>query len=214
MTSIINLPATMPPSGAVNPRQLRAQLRAGRRQLSLFSQAHASLAIHRRLQRSLCWQGARRIAFYRATDGEVNLAGLLQTAWSQNKQCFLPVLHPFKAGRLLFVQVNQGTPLYQNRWGIAEPKPVARRCISPAALHLVLLPLVGFDRNRQRLGMGKGYYDRAFAFRRQGRRHPRLVGVAHDCQEVTQGLVASPWDVQMDAVITSSKMLGSASLKT
>ena len=72
-----------------------------------------------------------------------------------------------------------------------------------AAIDLVLMPLTAFDAHGHRLGMGGGYYDRTFSFRR-GRAHwlrPRLVGVAWAFQRV-DALDVAPWDVPMDAVAT------------
>jgi 5-formyltetrahydrofolate cyclo-ligase len=77
--------------------------------------------------------------------------------------------------------------------------------IAAHKLDLVLLPLVAFDDNRQRIGMGGGYYDRTFSFLR-GRRQllkPKLVGLAFACQKVPE-IVASPWDIRLYCIITES----------
>ncbi len=70
-------------------------------------------------------------------------------------------------------------------------------------LDLVFLPLVGFDARGMRLGMGGGYYDRAFAFRRVRRvwKKPLLIGFAYDLQRVPH-LESAPHDVLLDAVVT------------
>ena len=64
------------------------------------------------------------------------------------------------------------------------------------------MPLVGFDEAGHRIGMGKGFYDRTFAFRRNKRRQPALVGLAHECQQVAGGITPSVWDVSLDALAT------------
>ena len=88
-----------------------------------------------------------------------------------------------------------------NRLGICEPE--GSRIIGARWLDLVFLPLVGFDTRGVRLGMGGGYYDRAFAFRRwrTAWHTPRLVGLAYSFQQVEE-IVAAPHDVLLDAVIT------------
>jgi 5-formyltetrahydrofolate cyclo-ligase len=74
--------------------------------------------------------------------------------------------------------------------------------LAPEALDLVLAPLVVFDPQRNRIGMGGGYYDRSFEFRKQaGRDAPILIGVAHELQKVEQ-LIAEDWDVRLDMVVT------------
>ena len=50
------------------------------------------------------------------------------------------------------------TPMRENRWGI--PEPASGEEVAPEAIDLVLIPLVAFDRKGQRVGYGKGYYDR------------------------------------------------------
>ncbi len=70
-------------------------------------------------------------------------------------------------------------PMRRNRLGILEPVFIRR--MAARNLDLVFVPLVGFDVTGMRLGMGAGYYDRAFAFLRQRSRwtHPRLIGMAY-----------------------------------
>jgi 5-formyltetrahydrofolate cyclo-ligase len=64
-----------------------------------------------------------------------------------------------------------------------------------------VLPLVAFDARCHRLGMGAGWYDRSFAFRRERSAPPWLVGAAFARQQVDV-LVPEPWDVPVDAVCT------------
>jgi 5-formyltetrahydrofolate cyclo-ligase len=47
------------------------------------------------------------------------------------------------------------------------------------------MPLVGFDEQKNRLGMGGGFYDRTLAFKKhQKHTHPKLIGLAFDCQKI------------------------------
>ena len=68
---------------------------------------------------------------------------------------------------------------------------------------LVVVPLVGFDTTGQRLGMGGGWYDRSFAFRRAGPAPPWLVGAGFSAQRV-DALAGEHWDVPLDAICTES----------
>ena len=195
----------MKPSSSVPPltlNALRQQLRRARRQLSASQQRHAALGLSRQLRQAPVWQGARRIAFYHAIDGEIDPGPALRQAWRQGKACYLPVLHPIRENHMVFVRVWPGSRLVYNRWGIPEPKPAFKHSISPRRLDLVLMPLVGFDEAGHRIGMGKGFYDRAFAFRRNKRHRPALVGLAHECQQVAGGITPSVWDVSLDALAT------------
>ena len=68
----------------------------------------------------------------------------------------------------------------------------------------MVVPLVAFDARGQRLGMGGGWYDRSFAFRRAHAAPPYLAGAAFSLQRV-EAIAAEPWDVPLDAVCTESE---------
>src|SRR5690606_26994955 len=69
-------------------------------------------------------------------------------------------------GSLRFAPWRPGDALKPNRYGIPEPDVAPSSTLAGADLAVVLMPLLGFDAAGHRLGMGGGYYDRSFAFRR------------------------------------------------
>jgi 5-formyltetrahydrofolate cyclo-ligase len=74
--------------------------------------------------------------------------------------------------------------------------------LQPVELDVVLAPLVVFDENRNRIGMGGGFYDRSFAMRKDAAISlPVLIGVAHELQKVEQ-IIPEDWDVRLDMVVT------------
>lgn len=176
--------------------ELRRQLRRRRRALDGLAQRLAAQRLARRLARQAWFINAGAVAGYIAADGEIDPAPLLRFALAAGKQVYLPVLH--QGDHLLFGRYRRGQRMRRNRFGI--PEPTGER-LPPWALDLVLLPLVGFDRDGGRLGMGGGFYDRSFAFLRDGRAKPRLLGLAHHFQEVER-LPREPWDVPLAAVVT------------
>lgn len=145
------------------------------------------------------------MAFYLASDGEIDPHYLLQSALRRNKFCFLPVLHPVSPGRLCFRPMTQDSSLRANRFGIAEP--TSGRLIPGRDLDVVFMPLVAFDRNGGRLGMGAGFYDRSFGFKTTSERlSPLLIGLAHSCQEVER-LPQANWDIPLAAVATEEGII-------
>lgn len=187
---------------------LRKQLRERRLALSAQQQMRAAAAVYDRLVKSVLFSKATHIAFYLPANGELDPRPILQHALTSGKQCYLPALSPLHAEKMYFVRVRAGQALTSNRWGIHEPALRASDIVRPLALDLVLMPLLGFDAGGNRLGMGKGFYDRVFAFRtgrgKSGslRRHsPVLLGLAHACQQVEE-IPSQPWDVPVDGVIT------------
>ena len=76
----------------------------------------------------------------------------------------------------------------------------------PSLLSLVLLPLVAFDAKGNRMGMGGGYYDRAFEFKQKTLSYlPRLIGLAHELQKKEQ-LPTESWDIPLFAIFTDKKI--------
>lgn len=123
---------------------------------------------------------------------------MLDLIWSQAKQAYLPVMRP--NGRLWFLRCEPGDPLAINRYGLAEPRWRRRRIQPGWTLDLVFAPLVGFDKRGYRLGMGGGFYDRLLA---SGPRRPRVVGLAHQCQQVP-AVPHQAWDQRLDAIATDA----------
>ncbi len=174
-----------------------------RRSLGHRERRLRSDALCRQLFSQPLLRNSRRIAIYLPADNEIDTSAIIERAWALNKQIYLPVLAPCGPNRLWFARYESATPLVQNRFGIAEPGSVHRRRIFSHTLDLVLTPLVGFDAQGNRLGMGGGFYDRSFSFllRRRHWRKPRLVGLAYDFQQLPQ-LPAQQWDVPLSAVVT------------
>jgi len=184
-------------------QQLRRQLRRARLALSPEAHAAARKEALARIRRHPRFRRARRIAGYFGSKGELDPMPLLEYAVALGKRCYLPVLHPFLPGQLWFYRWRPGDPLMPNRFGILEPRPRRSGLIPARRLDLVIVPLLGFDSDCHRLGMGGGYYDRSFAFVRRltHARRPFLLGLAHESQRVAR-LEAQPWDVTLDAVAT------------
>lgn len=181
---------------------LRSSLRQARRSLHAKDRIDAADAIAAHLL-SLSFSPRRgRVAGYWATDGEIALH-VWQMRLPAGVSYCLPVMpdtgDPEEG--LSFAPWRPGEPLVTNRFGIPEPdvKPSAR--LPAEAMDLVVLPLVGFDVEGNRLGMGGGWYDRTFAFRRTCAAPPWLVGAAFSIQQ-TCAFEPQAWDVPLDAICT------------
>ena len=189
--------------------QLRQEMRQRRRALTHSERSHASYALAEHVAASRLFQTSQRIAFYLPNDGEIDLQPLLEYAWQVNKQCFLPVIGPRNSRRLWFLPYTKDIPLEQNRFGIPEPvHHRGERQFKPHALDLILLPLVAFDKNGNRLGMGGGFYDRTLAFlaQRQHWQKPRLLGTAYQFQQ-HKNLPTQPWDIPLGGVVTEQGLI-------
>jgi len=187
-------------------KTLRAKIRAQRRALSPRQQKTANAQLHKHLERSLILLRAKHIALYLGTDGEICPKALISHYIKRKKQLYLPVLHPIKKNHMVFCPITSTTKLKKNSFGILEPDFRNGSCITPNLLSLVLLPLVAFDSKGNRMGMGGGYYDRAFEFKQKTSRHsPRLIGLAHELQKQEQ-LPTESWDIPLFAIFTDKKI--------
>ncbi|MFL3645454.1 MAG: 5-formyltetrahydrofolate cyclo-ligase [Cellvibrionales bacterium] len=184
----------------------RCRLRATRRALTTAQQRVAAENVAERLAQQAFFQSATRVATYWQSDGEVDPKPL-QKRFSDVKQWFLPRLTADNSTAMMFAEICGGTPLVTNRFGIPEPAIASTRSEHAASMELILLPLVGFDRSGNRLGMGGGYYDRMLAnvptVESGG---PLLVGLAHSCQECRQ-MSPQTWDIKLNMIITDGELI-------
>ncbi|MGD2112822.1 MAG: 5-formyltetrahydrofolate cyclo-ligase [Gammaproteobacteria bacterium] len=184
-------------------RALRRAIRSRRRSLPPAEARQSAVQLARIVRRSPLILNNRRIAAYLAADGELDPHPLIENLWSLGKSVYLPVLVPFTGNRLWFAHYEPDTRLVTNRFGI--PEPAQAELIKPAALDVVLTPLVAFDSAGHRIGMGGGFYDRSFGFllTRRHWRKPLLLGIAYSFQQQAK-ITPARWDVPLDAIATEA----------
>jgi len=182
--------------------QTRQRLRTQRAELSLESFTSMSSAIARNVRESEAFKSAQRIGFYHSVRGEADPASLKTT----DKHFFLPVLSKNLDEGLVFIELNDETQFENNKFAIPEPIYNEEKIVAANTLDLVIVPLLGFDKNGNRLGMGGGFYDRCFAFKKQQNSKPLLMGYAYDFQEV-DSLEPESWDVGLDIIATESNLI-------
>ena len=185
--------------------QLRQLIRQRRRLLSQEQQNQAAHNLVDQCMQQAFFQASQHIAIYLSTDGELNTQPLIDALWNAGKSIYLPVLHPFSQGHLLFLHYQKETPMTLNKFGIREPKLDQRLIIPATELDIICTPLVAFDSTCQRLGMGGGYYDRTLAPWFQTKVGATPIGLAHDCQHV-DAIPTEAWDVPLPSIITPSQL--------
>ena len=197
-------------------QQIRQQMRVQRRGLSETQRRDKAWQLSAALVRSALFKNSRHIAFYLSNDGEIDPSWLILAAWQHGKHCYLPVLGLRPGNRLWFIPYRPDTRLVNNRFGIPEPVHARRqRLLKPQSLDLILMPLVAFDQQGNRLGMGGGYYDRTLSFlrHRQSWRKPRLIGLAYEFQHLDR-LPQQSWDVPLDGIATETRLYLTDTIKS
>lgn len=184
---------------------LRRALRQRRQQLTADFQQQAAQQLVTQVLTHSDVQTAERIALYHSFGAELGTQPLMDALLAAGKKLCLPVLHPFAKGHLLMLNVEPHSEYQLNTFGIPEPPLDVRNVVRLSEIDCMLVPLVGFDLNGQRIGMGGGFYDRTLAGWAHGR-YPNLhvLGLAHDCQQVDR-IPTQPWDVALGGVITPTQ---------
>lgn len=181
---------------------LRRKFRSARRALSTPQQQNAALELARNARgyRQL-WSGTR-ILSYSAISGEIDPQILCDRL---SASIYHPRITNYRMGRMQFLATDGNKQ--RNKLGIVEPRIDGKQLIAQQ-FDAVLVPLLAFDRQGNRLGMGGGFYDRAFSFKHQSgyRKRPLLIGIAHHFQEA-ESLTTQSWDVSLDAIITDQELI-------
>jgi 5-formyltetrahydrofolate cyclo-ligase len=187
----------------MNKTELRRHMRRQRRALNRRQREQAAWHLLRSLRQSAHFQYSRHIAVYLTNDGEIDTSVFIRDLQRRGKTLYLPVLHPLRKGHLSFLPFNRQSRMVKNRFGISEPDFAGHRAMPARFIHLICMPLVAFDKDGNRLGMGGGFYDRTLAFSRSEGNKPRLIGCAYELQKV-EALPAEAWDIPLTAIATNA----------
>lgn len=186
-------------------QEFRKLIREKRNALSSDTQFQAGLDLVQQFSQLAEIKTAQHIAIYLSADGELDTKPLIESLWQQGKSIYLPVIHPFSKGQLLFLQYINDEQLVYNRYGILEPALDIRFLKPVRELDVICTPLVGFDSVGHRLGMGGGYYDRTLSRWFSTDEGAKPIGIAHDCQHVER-LPVESWDIPLPKIVTPSQI--------
>lgn len=186
-----DLPALAPSETPSERAALRKELSQRRAAIADVLKASHDAAIGLQV---LAWQAQHRfpaLGVYWALRGEVDLSAAYARLAEQGVQLLLPVVLE-RAAPLGFAEWIPGEPMHKDAMGIAVPLDL-RLAARPPAL---LVPCLGFNAARYRLGYGGGYYDRTLA----AAPRPATAGIAYACQQAAFDTMAH--DIPLDLIIT------------
>ncbi len=182
---------------------LRKQMRAARRALSVEQLADAAAALQPKVLDTLHTfenqSPLKRVAGYLAFQGEIDVSPIMDSLRGKGIETYVPMLD---GETLQFARWSEHTPYNKNRFGIIEPDVPREHWVSADKLDAILVPLVAFDSQGNRMGMGGGFYDKTFSARREKNGPPWLIGVAHELQR-TNNVFEDWWDVRPDIIVSS-----------
>ncbi|MFV1983210.1 MAG: 5-formyltetrahydrofolate cyclo-ligase [Thiohalomonadales bacterium] len=189
-------------------KAIRQKIRFSRKNMPVAVQQKFSSQIVKNIIKSTLFKKCQNFALFLPNDNEPDLSALIAYAWAMGKNCYLPVLGRKFESRLNFQLYLPDSPMIYNCYGIPEPEDKHETRLAKSwRLDLILMPLVAFDANGNRIGMGGGYYDKTFQYRRYRTvwQKPPLMGVAYAEQQVSE-IKAEKWDIPLDYVVTNKEI--------
>ena len=183
---------------ALQKRSLREKLRFRRRHVVANLDGMARMAAFRALPAPLAdlLDAQDVIGAYAAWGDEPDILPMLAPC-ADGGRLALPH-HAARTEVMGFRRWRTGETLAKGPWGTPQPANSAE----PVLPHVILCPLVGFDRRGGRLGQGGGHYDRYFAA------HPNIlrIGIGWAVQEV-DAMPAESTDIELDAILTEQEYI-------
>ena len=170
------MPVEGEPRRMRSKRELRYELRAARRAVPPDVAAAASDAIAETLFETLDWAATRTLHIYRSVD-----------AWGE-----------VRTGPLI-ARVRATWPQIE----ITSPTEAKDQPIPQTPFDLIVVPVLGFDRDCHRLGLGGGFYDRFLA----GQSSALKIGLAYGWAFVPEGLPREEHDIPLDRIVTEVDVL-------
>jgi 5-formyltetrahydrofolate cyclo-ligase len=167
---------------------LRSQMKQRQATCTSQQRVEKSNVIFSKVEEMLTFQNAVNILLYSALQEEVQTLDFM-LRWCNEKNIYLPIMagHDLTFGQFTGLQSLVRTAAF----GIREPEI----SMQLPSFDLAIIPGLAFDRHNNRLGRGKGYYDRFLKTTSACK-----VGVCFDFQ-VVDSVPVEPFDVKMDTVV-------------
>jgi 5-formyltetrahydrofolate cyclo-ligase len=186
----------------------RQQIIQKRKSLDSDFQHKRSMEVTSKLLSLPQFHQAINVGMYYAVNGEPATSLIINKIWEAQKNCYLPILNKNEK-TLCFIKYQKNDVLNKNQYGILEPIKSAENkanVIDLIKLDFLVTPLVAFDVQGNRLGMGLGFYDKTFAYKKNNKNHkPFMCGLAYEFQKLPE-IIPNEWDIPLDCVITEKKI--------
>lgn len=170
---------------------IRRKINAMRRMLSEAERVSAAEEVFERLEKTAAFLMAENVLMYHSLPDELSTHAFLKK-WGGKKHFYLPRVN----GVNLDILPYDESRLELGSFHIEEPK--GADTVDPSEIEVIVVPAVAYDRRGNRLGRGKGFYDRLLAEAKATK-----IGVGYEFQLMDE-LPAEEHDVPMDIIITQN----------
>ena len=177
-------------------RRIRGKILKKRSRLSNEEILKSSQRIANILEIVINRNGNKDILCFYPLEKEVNLINLYEKLLSKGHNLFFPVTFD---DEIVFYKVDNMNDFHKGRFNVCEPVNREVRFINKDAI--VICPGLAFDRKNNRIGYGKGYYDKFL----QKNQNTTPIGVCFGFQ-VVEELDVGYWDIPMEMIITDSML--------
>ncbi len=181
-------------------QEIRTKLLAKLLSLTKEELKRRSLNVEKRLSSLPIYKKAKLIMVYFPIKGEVDILGMVRKDLGLKRFCF-PVVDLKKKNLEIFEIKNLKEDFVPGAYGISEPDTKKTKKIYPRELDLVIVPGLAFDRDKNRLGRGKGYYDR---FLKALNPLCKKAGVAFEFQILENLPIYPSSDEKVDVVVSEA----------
>lgn len=182
--------------------QVRNQVHQLRQEQPVAERNQKSGMIFRRLVSSSQWKDARTVMFYYPKPDEAETTAAISAALAGKKTVCLPAVDR-GTETISAYKITSLDGLEKGPFGISEPKKLAANLVAPERIDLIVVPGVAFDVFGNRIGYGRGYYDKYLCIARNAAK----VALAFDFQVCDGRLVCEPHDIALDLIITEKRSI-------
>lgn len=169
--------------------KIRRRIRNKKNILSDMEKAQGSSSVFEKLEMLPEFIAAKSVLLYWSLPDELPTHAFIEK-WCKKKQMLLPMV---KGEKMLIKPFTSTDELRKSDLGIWEPEAQKEYF---KQIDVVIVPGTAFDKNKNRLGRGKGYYDKYF-----NGKNITKIGICYDFQ-LLENIPVEPFDVRMDKIIT------------
>lgn len=177
----------------MNKQEIRDRLKKIKLNISLEEREQSSFEVMKRVETLSQFKDSEKVLLYNALPDELPTQCMLDS-WSITKELYLPVV----VGDELVIRRYNPASMKIGAFGIGEPDGDE---IALDEIDMIIVPGVAFDYEHNRLGRGKGYYDRLLVNSKAF-----IVGVGYSLQ-LLDSIPAEKHDVKMNCIITENTIL-------
>lgn len=175
--------------------KIRKEITEKKRRYTPEDLLHMSEEVFSVLEITGTFNDSSRICIYYSLSDEVATLPFIDK-WKKEKEFYLPVVDN---DQIVLRKLNEDTVFERSKIGVMEP--IGENINDYSKIDLIIVPGVAFDRKGNRMGRGKGYYDRFL---------PQLkapkVGVCFDFQLLDQ-IPTNEWDIKMDMIVSENDLI-------